>query len=325
MELNRKHEAIVIQDAGSEVRIAPELGFNCYSFLANVEGSQIELFDHSDDFLDGQRKPSSEGNPILFPYPNRIREGKFVFQEHSYHLPNDLVAYDSNGNAIHGFCFDRPWRVIDSTRTSVTGEFHLGSDAPDRFPLWPTDFVIQMTYSIQRSSLKMSIQIQNRGEQDMPWGFGIHPYFKLPFSPNSSAANCLIEVPAEQEWKLMDCLPTGELQPVSDDYDLREGVRFADLQLDHVFSGLPSHLDIAECCIVDEQAGVQLSLRASEAFREIVVFTPPGRDAICIEPYTCTTDAINLDAKGMDAGLSLLAPGEQAHLKLIMEAGLIVV
>ena len=52
-----------------------------------------------------------------------------------------------------------------------------------------------------------------------------------------------------------------------------------------------------------------LRLRASPAFREVVVFTPPHRQAFCIEPYTCTTDAINLQARGVDAGLLTLPPG----------------
>jgi len=33
-------------------------------------------------------------------------------------------------------------------------------------------------------------------------------------------------------------------------------------------------------------------------------------EAICLEPYTCTTDAINLQQQGLDAGLRVLEPGE---------------
>ena len=45
--------------------------------------------------------------------------------------------------------------------------------------------------------------------------------------------------------------------------------------------------------------------------RELVVFTPPHRQAFCIEPYTCITDAINLQQRGTDAGLQVLPPGGQ--------------
>ena len=44
---------------------------------------------------------------------------------------------------------------------------------------------------------------------------------------------------------------------------------------------------------------------------EVVAFTPPHRQAVCLEPYTWTTDAINLQQQGVNAGLRVLAPGEQ--------------
>ncbi len=52
-----------------------------------------------------------------------------------------------------------------------------------------------------------------------------------------------------------------------------------------------------------------LRVRASPDFRDVVVFTPVHRQAFCIEPYTCITDAINLQARGVDAGLLTLPPG----------------
>jgi aldose 1-epimerase len=52
-----------------------------------------------------------------------------------------------------------------------------------------------------------------------------------------------------------------------------------------------------------------LSLSFSPNFRDLVVFTPPHRQAIALEPYTCTTDAINLQARGIDAGWLVLEPG----------------
>ena len=39
--------------------------------------------------------------------------------------------------------------------------------------------------------------------------------------------------------------------------------------------------------------------------------TPPHRQAVCLEPYTCPTDAINLQQRGVDAGLLVLQPGEK--------------
>ena len=42
-----------------------------------------------------------------------------------------------------------------------------------------------------------------------------------------------------------------------------------------------------------------------------MIFTPPHRQAFCVEPYTCVTDAVNLQQRGIDAGWRVLAPGEK--------------
>ena len=65
-----------------------------------------------------------------------------------------------------------------------------------------------------------------------------------------------------------------------------------------------------------------MALLCSEDFREMVVYTPGHRQAFCVEPYTCTTDAINLQAQGLEAGWRVLAPGQrwQALVGLRIEA-----
>jgi len=40
---------------------------------------------------------------------------------------------------------------------------------------------------------------------------------------------------------------------------------------------------------------------------------------LAVEPYTQTTDAINLQAKGIDAGLRILKHGAQDSLRITME------
>ena len=52
-----------------------------------------------------------------------------------------------------------------------------------------------------------------------------------------------------------------------------------------------------------------MSIQFDECFRECVVYNPPHREAICIEPYTCAPDAFHLMARGIDTGLRVLEPG----------------
>lgn len=318
-------EIIRITDeaSGSSAQIAAHLGFNCFDFRAVVEGRAVEVIDAHPGFSQGGEKPSWNGIPLLFPFPNRIRGGRFTWSGKEYHLPEGSVAYDAAGNAIHGFCLDRPWRVTESTASSVTGAFQLSVDAPDRRDFWPEDFLIEVKYTVQGATLRSDIRIVNPGDSPLPWGFGTHSYFRLPLSADSSPGRCLVQAPASQQWELEDCLPTGVRSPVTESQDLREGEYYDVLKLDDVLTGLPEGDAPIDCQILDEQAGLQVTQRFPSLFRELVAFTPPWTKAVCLEPYTCVTDAINLQQQGLDAGWKILDPGQECRTWIEINAGLI--
>jgi aldose 1-epimerase len=309
MELMRM-EVLVLTDTrtGSTARILPELGFNCFEFRTQVAGQPVDVIDASPQFAFGHEKPSGHGIPLLFPFPNRIRGGRYSWDGRDYEIPPAQASHDATGNAIHGFCLDRPWRVTSRGADFAVGQFELGKDAPDRLAFWPTDFRIEVRYQVRGPKLRADIRIMNPSPDPLPWGFGTHPYFKLPLGAKSRPTHCLVQAPATEEWELVDCLPTGRRLPISEAKDLREGAYFDVLKLDDVLTGLPAGPVSIDCNIMDEACGYQVVQQAGPAFRDLVVYTPPNRNAVCLEPYTCATDAINLQQQGVDAGWRLLEP-----------------
>jgi aldose 1-epimerase len=312
---------IVLHDhqSGSQARILPERGFNCYGFQAAVGSQFVDVLDAQPGFDVGTARPTRSGIPILFPFPNRIRGGKFQWKGREYQLPDG----DHQGNAIHGFCFDREWRVVLSDEHTVVGEFQLSIDAADRVKQWPTDFLVQVRYTLIGSALRADVRIANAGDDDLPWGLGFHPYFALPLSANSRAEDCLVTVPASETWELQENLPTGERLPVDERIDLRTGQSLTGRTLDDVLTGLSPNEGRVETTIMDPQAGIQVRQTFDAIFRECVVFTPPNRSCICLEPYTCTTDAINLQMQDIDAGWRVLKPGDELRTWFQIDVGLI--
>lgn len=310
---------ITITDAATDSRamILPELGFNCYSFQTTVLGERIEALDILPEFLAGNSRPTRNGIPILFPFPNRIRGGKFTWEGVEYELPTT----DTLGNAIHGFCADRPWRVVRQGDDFVAGEFQLSLDAPDRLTLWPADFRLTVEYRLIRHRLRASFTILNCSARKLPWGLGTHAYFRAPLGRAGRREECTVEVPASERWELAECLPTGQMRSVSAEKDLRGGRSLAGLTLDDVYTGLSYAGPQFDCVLIDERAGIQLTQTCPPIFREVVAFTPPNRSCICLEPYTCTTDAINLQARGVDAGLRVLSPGSEFHTWIDLTLG----
>jgi aldose 1-epimerase len=290
----------VLGGAGDRAEIWPARGFNCFHW--SVQGRELLYADPQ--FLEGS-SPTRSGIPILFPFPNRIRDGRFSWEGNEYQLP---INDPQKKNAIHGFVCQRPWRLVDqgvdADSAWLTGEFFSSRDAPDCHGLWPAEFQIQITYRLTAKRLRIEANIDNPDKRPLPFGLGYHPYFCV-------ASNSMLHVPALGYWVLKDCLPTGERFPTTEDRDLNQPRPFPELNLDDVLTDLPSSRS-AELCFRSSirNGNNNLEMLTSPSFEEMVVFTPPHRQAFCIEPYTCTTDAINLQQRGVDAGLIVLPPGQ---------------
>ena len=295
--------------SGSTARIAVDRGFNCFQFLARLpDGRTVDVLEATEDFSRGKQKETHYGNPLLFPYPNRIEAGRYSWEGKSYHLAADRVLSDPAGNAIHGLCLDRPWRVIQRSLTGATAAFRLSNDAPDRLELWPTDFEIQVSYDLVGSTLRSVVRVINPTDRSLPWGFGTHAYFRVPLSSTTTAAQCTLTVPARKVWKLTDCLPNGEKIDPAPAVRLDQGCSFDGLKVDDIYSDVISEHKTITCRITDHAAGLCVEQRCCDDFRELVVFTPPWSSSVCMEPYTCVTNAINLEQCGINAGLRVLAP-----------------
>lgn len=303
---------VVLNDAQTQAsaRISTDIGFNCFEFLARVSGTTVSVIDAAEGFEQGDKPVSHSGIPILFPFPNRIREGRFSWNGTSYELPESLVGYEGSGNAIHGFCLDRPWRVTEQTESRVTAEFQTSIDAPERLPLWPADAKICVSYSLSGNCLRADFTVTNPDSTPLPWGLGTHAYFRIPVASDSASEHCTVHAPTAKCWELDQCLPTGRIIDAPAGADLSSGPQFDGLNLDDVYTNVRSERGVVSCRIVDGKSGLQVEQRSDDSFREIVAFTPPWTSAVCLEPYTCTTDAINLQQQGVDAGLRVLEPGE---------------
>ncbi|MFH5805214.1 aldose 1-epimerase, partial [Alienimonas sp. DA493] len=310
---------------GATAEIAPQRGFNLFRLALPVEGQDepVETLAAEADFPAGG-KPSHSGIPLLFPFPNRIKGGEFTTDQQSEHLlplgdgPGEAKS-DGNGNAIHGFAFDRAWTVTRQSDNSATAEFLMSKNDPDRAALWPGDGRLTVSYQLTDAGLRCDLTVENLGDDPLPFGLGTHPYFKLPVGAEGKAANCTVTVPAAARYELVGGVPTGQVIDLEADYDLQNGPAFGGLNLDDVYTRVaekPDEPGVIESVIANPANGLRLVQRCDAAFREQVVFTPPwfregDAGSICIEPYTCATDAANLAGRGVDAGWRTLAPGDR--------------
>ncbi len=298
------------QDGKAVAEVVPALGNNCYAFKVAAGDKWLNIIDPPPDLATLAARPTAYGNPILFPFPNRIRNGTWQFEGETYQFDKA----PESPTTIHGLLLNLPYQVeshgADENRAVLVCSLN-SQDFPDVSRQYPFPFRIEITYTLKDAVLTMRIAIKNTGDRNMPMGFGIHPYFSVDLGTEAKAAEAVITVPAAKYWELDEVLvPTGIQHNVTDTLDLRNGQPFAKLKLDHVFTDVQWVDGVSRCLIENRDTGYGMVMEADAQFRELVVYTPPNRDAICFEPYTCPTDAINLEARGIPAGITVLAPDE---------------
>jgi aldose 1-epimerase len=285
---------LIDHEAGTRA-ITLDLGLNAVSLRAPIRGVSREFLHAEAGFPGGDTRATGNGTPILAPFPNRIRGGRFSWRGRAYHLPCNERG---GANAIHGFVFDRVWNPprfgVDERGAWLVGEFDLARDEPAAASVWPGGMRLTVEYRLCGDTLASVFTVTNDGPTtSVPFGLGTHPYFRFPMD-GSAETDCLIESPCAEHVELVDCLPTGSIAPVPPDRDLRRPATWAGRQPDDVYTGVSADPDgLVRHRLIDRRAGAELVLSHDASFGWIVVYIPPHRRGICIEPYTCCTDAVN--------------------------------
>lgn len=133
------------------------------------EGGYISSlkFSGRDILLQGDIKNKTHGGcAILFPYPNRIRDGKYKWNGVEYQLP-----INSAPNSIHGLLNDTALEISSYEKD------HLVLKGIISNPGYPSPLSVALDYTIQANSLILDLHAENEGDQQVPVAFGIHPYF----------------------------------------------------------------------------------------------------------------------------------------------------
>jgi aldose 1-epimerase len=314
---DRSGTAFELSDVAGTVRaeVWPMCGFNCLRWqVRQKDGSWGSILYTMQDW-ETNPVPTRSGHPILFPFPGRLRDGRLGFEGKTYQLPlNDSTKQ----HAIHGFTPRNPWRVQSLSATpdsaSIGGAFDLMHDLPSAVGLWPGDFVLSLTYRLFVDRLVVEAEVANRGSEPLPFGLGYHPYFRLPGVTDADVGGHQLQANVAMVWEADSAnLPTGTRLDLPEELDFRRPRAIGATALDHVFTQVTRHpSDLAELAVLSHPLSPgRLRVRADASFRELVLFTPAHRQAVAIEPYTCSADASNLAARGIDSGWRTVPPAEK--------------
>lgn len=271
------------------ISIIPEYGGNVNEIVLAKNAENYSIID-TDVSKDGLYQGAN-----LIPFPGRVNNGRYTFEGREYQLPLNFGQH-----AIHGFLFNRPFRVAKKEITDNQVSVELEHLYDGTYAGYPFKFKTQSIYSLTRKNgFKLRTIITNVDTVAIPVGHGLHPYFK----PLGKIDDLRITLPSRQRIDFDDeGIPTGKTineryfsfrignKPLSKGYVLspEEGKAVAEINIPKI------NLTVS----LWQETG-------KNKYNYLYAFIPETRDSISIEPLTCIPDAFN-----NKTGLIVLQPGQ---------------
>jgi aldose 1-epimerase len=277
-----------------EAWIAPLFGSNLCRFM--VGGNAVINFEP--DLL---QECGDTGTLVLYPTPNRVKDGVLKYRERLYpQIKGGIKVVE------HGLVRSEAWSVGEVEISAGGAQVRTWVDFDPSSPLFeafPFRHRLELEYGLTHDGVQVTYTIHNHDDQDIPFGFGLHPYFMRLSGDDGTS----VTLPARYVMEnTLELLPTGKLVDVAGTlYDLRQKTKIGALDLDHVFTGIP---DGTSAAVHYESLGLSVTMQATSDFSYLVLYSPPGQPYFCLENQTCSTNAHNLYDSGFrnESGLKFV-------------------
>jgi len=289
----------------TEVRVAPSLGHNSYEMT--VKGKRV-FWSPYKSVGEFAARPAFLGNPLLWPWANRIDGMTYSVNGRRYALKEEVgnVRPGPNNTPIHGLLqYSKLWKVQKAEGSAGGAVLESKLEFwkyPELMAQFPFAHTIVMTYRLKDGALEVETSIENLSAEALPVSLGYHPYFQLNDAPRDEWT---VHLAAKEKHVLSSRLiPTGE--KVANPYG--ENVKLAGIVLDDVFENLVRDKDGFSRFSVQGKTE-KITVEYGPKFTVAVVYAPAGRGFICFEPMTGITNAFNAAQAGWYQGLQSVQPG----------------
>jgi aldose 1-epimerase len=296
IEMTEKKDVLALRHDDYELELCPK-GGGC---ITGFRYQGIDIMRPASEAYFQHLEPRQAGSFPLVPYSNRIADGRFTYDGRDYQLPLNMPP---EPHAIHGDGWQAPWSVeMQETNRAIL--VHEAKDGPILHRS-------RQIVDLDETGVTVRLELTNTSDHALPFGIGHHPFF--PRTEGLTLKAAVSEVWLSDDRKI----PEKKI-PLPHDWDFNTPKRLAALDLDNCFSGFGGKAVMAW-----PETGLRLTLTADPIFGHLVVFVPPGKDFVCVEPVSNVNNAVNqLNEGRKDTGLVVLEPGEPLSGSLHFAAAL---
>lgn len=140
--------------------------------------------------------------PLLFPICGRLTDGKYVYNGKEYSM------------IIHGFARKKTFALAEKSGDKAV--FVLESDE-ETLAQYPFPFRLIVTYTVNGSTVRTAMKVENTGKSDLRFSLGGHPGFNLPLKEDAAFDEHYLEFSKAKECEKLvmsdTCFYTGKTQP----------------------------------------------------------------------------------------------------------------
>jgi aldose 1-epimerase len=269
--------------------------------VALKKGDQLhELVDGcaSYEVLMTEGKSKFKGSK-LFPFPNRIADGTYTFENKVYQFP---VNFPHEKNAIHGIILESNFVVINKdvavSGCSLIVEYKTTGNEEG----YPFKTVVTIQYNLTKEGFSCITTIKNSDKVNVPLADGWHPYFKT----GSKMDQCVLTLPVEKSYEVdQRMIPTGK---TNQETTFTKPTVIGETKFDTGYKLVKSDEKNLVTVIFDPQKKITLKIWQESGegkYNYLQVYIPPDRMSIAIEPMTGIANAYN-----NKEGLMVLKPEE---------------
>lgn len=237
-----------------------------FSRLTDREGREL-LWDGDPTWWTGRA-------PFLFPVVGGLNGGVYRLGDQTYSMPK------------HGFARTKTFRIVEQAADRAV--LRLEADDQTR-AVYPFEFQLDVAFAIEDGELRNTVTVSNLGDGEMPACFGFHPALRWPLPYGGEKLEHILRFDQPQPAPIRrvgddglvrpDRLPTpvqGRDMALREDLFVNDAVIFDDLASRRLVYGVPG------------RPGIEVAFPDCP---HLGVWTKPGADYICIEPWSGFADA----------------------------------
>jgi len=257
-------EAIIYPNLGASIQ---KLNINNVCLIDGISNNEIGLENYKNTFKAA----------ILFPFPNRIENGKYSYEKIDYKLTCNEKPLN---NAIHGLVFNKSFNIDNVVQNARSASISLIYNYDGENTDFPFPYQLALNYTFSENNLNLNFKVLNTGKKRFPFGIGWHPYFKV-----NSIAESILSFDGNEQYQFSNkMIPTNKIP-----LQFSTPKKMNNLELDDCFITNTPKVSL-QTNLYD--LGIHFDQTSKQNY--IQIYTPSNRKSIAIEPMTCAPNVFNL-------------------------------